>query len=81
LHEYALMEEVLETIMQRMEAEGARTVKTIVLKVGKRSGYSPESLQQAHEVLRRGTPADASELVINLDDGDSIVLEKAVLES
>jgi Zn finger protein HypA/HybF involved in hydrogenase expression len=81
LHEYAIIEEVLEAIMQRVVAEGASGVKRIVLRVGRLSGYSPESLQQAHDVLKRGTPAESSSLVIRLDDGDSVILEQVVIEA
>ncbi len=80
MHEYALMEEVLEQAEGHLKSEGAQAVRQIVLRVGDVSGYSVESLRQAYEALRGSTTFPEAELVIHGSAGDSIILESIVLE-
>lgn len=80
LHEYALVEEVLEKAEEHLEAEGAKVVKVVVLKVGKNSGYSVESIRQAYEMLRGGTKSEKAEMLIHEDKGNSVTLESIILE-
>ncbi|MCJ2520862.1 MAG: hydrogenase maturation nickel metallochaperone HypA [Candidatus Thermoplasmatota archaeon] len=80
LHEYALVEEVLEKAQEHLEAERAKVVKAVVLKVGENSGYSVESLRQAYEMLKGGTKAEKAEMLIQVDKGNSVTLESIILE-
>lgn len=65
MHEYSLMQRLIETILKNME-EGAdfqgRQVKEVRLAIGALDIHSPDSFQQAFEVLIQGTPLAGSHL-------------------
>lgn len=72
MHEYSLMQRIIETICKNME-EGTdfqgRRVKEVVLKIGVLDIHSPESFQQAFEVLIRDTPLAGAALQLTIIPG------------
>jgi hydrogenase nickel insertion protein HypA len=72
MHEYSLMQRVIETICKNLE-DGTdfqgRKVKEVVLQIGALDIHSPESFQQAFEVLIRETPLSGSTLQLKVIPG------------
>ncbi len=58
MHEYSLMERVIEAILDHLDKQGIRSagsVKEVLLKVGALDAHSEASLRQAYELLVKGT--------------------------
>ncbi|MBM4287385.1 MAG: hydrogenase maturation nickel metallochaperone HypA [Deltaproteobacteria bacterium] len=72
MHEYSLMQRIIETICKNME-EGSdfqgRQVKEVVLQIGSLDIHSPESFRQAFEVLARETALASSTLRLKVIPG------------
>jgi hydrogenase nickel insertion protein HypA len=72
MHEYSLMQRVIETICKNLE-EGTdfqgRQVKEVVLQIGALDIHSPESFHQAFEILARETALAGSTLKLNVIPG------------
>ncbi len=72
MHEYSLMQRLIETILKNME-EGAdfqgRQVKEVRLAIGALDIHSPDSFRQAYEVLVRETPLAGSRLDLTVVPG------------
>lgn len=64
MHEVGIMERVLELACERAQAAGASRIHRIELRVGAISGVEPDSLEFAFEALKRNTPAQEADLVI-----------------
>jgi hydrogenase nickel incorporation protein HypA/HybF len=65
MHEYALMERVLETLLAELKRQGvgaAEEVRELSLRVGALDLHSPESFEQAFQVLARGTLLERAKL-------------------
>jgi len=72
MHEYTLMQRLIETILSNMKEGGDfqdRQVKEVRLQVGALDIHSPESFRQAFEVLVRETPLAASQLHLTVVPG------------
>jgi hydrogenase nickel insertion protein HypA len=72
MHEYSLMQRIIETILKNLE-DGTdfqgKKVKEVVLEIGALDIHSPESFRQAFEVLVRDTPLSSSTLQLNVIPG------------
>ena len=80
MHEFALVQDLMEQAVSRMRAEGASRVKSIELHVGRSSGYSKESLNQAFEILAPDSGMGEAKLVMKRVEGTEVVLRRIVLE-
>ncbi len=81
MHEFALVQDLLENAVAAMKSNNAKSVKTIEVDVGDSSGYSSESLQQAYEILSADTDLKGTRLVLNKVEGHEVVLKRLVMES
>lgn len=72
MHEYSLMQRIIETICKNL-ADGTdfqgRQVKEVVLQIGALDIHSPESFHQAFEVLAKETPLSGSTLQLKVIPG------------
>ena len=72
MHEYSLMQRIVETICKNLE-EGTdfqgHKVKEVLLQIGALDIHSPESFQQAFEVLVRDTPLTDAVLQLQVIPG------------
>lgn len=65
MHEYTLMENVIETVETQLARQGLATpgsVEAIRFRVGMLEMHSPESFRQAFEWITRGTVLDGARL-------------------
>lgn len=64
MHELSLMQAALSIALDRTNAEGASTIHSLELHVGKMSGVVPEALLFAFDVVSEGTAAEGAELTL-----------------
>ncbi len=64
MHEYGLMQDVVDRVLERCQSEGGRVATRVRIEVGEFAVASRESLETAYEVLTRGTPLERSSLEI-----------------
>ena len=75
-----MIQDLIEKTLAEMKAKGANKVTLIELGVGESSGYSPESLKQAYELLVPETDFKDTELVLKTVEGRDVLIERLVME-
>jgi hydrogenase nickel insertion protein HypA len=69
VHEYSLMQSVMEAILKELPGKnltGAEEIREVMLKVGALELHSEESFKQAFSVLAQGTPLEKAELKLTV---------------
>jgi Zn finger protein HypA/HybF involved in hydrogenase expression len=65
MHEYALMQDIIAAILERLREEGTKEpVAEVVLRLGVLEIHSEAAARQAFEILTRGTPLEHSRLTV-----------------
>ncbi|MEN9478986.1 MAG: hydrogenase maturation nickel metallochaperone HypA [Pseudomonadota bacterium] len=64
MHEMSLAEGILQLVEETAQREQAKTVKTIVLEIGRLSSVEPEALKFCFESVTRGSIAQDAALEI-----------------
>lgn len=68
MHEYSLMQRVMEVIQGQLEERGERAaVREVLLKVGMLDIHSEDAFRQAFEVLARGTALEQARLSLTIE--------------
>ncbi len=67
MHEFSLIDNLLEIVKERVNEKAGRRVTKIFLKVGTFSGAVPELLDSAFQFLKKNTIAEDAELFIELE--------------
>jgi hydrogenase nickel incorporation protein HypA/HybF len=86
MHEKALMDDLMRTIAAQAEAEGARRVTRIRVKLGALSHFTPAHFREHFEDAARGTLAEGAEVEAELrtdpteDNAQGVVLESIDVE-
>ncbi len=80
LHEFALIQDLLEKTISEMKSRSASTVKSVELDVGESSGYSKESLKVAFDLLSAETEVKGAALVLTDVEGYEVVLKRIIME-
>jgi hydrogenase nickel incorporation protein HypA/HybF len=63
MHEYSIVQELVERLLHEMEEKGIKSVKQIHLKRG--STFAEAPLQQAFLIMTENTPLEGAELIID----------------
>ncbi len=58
MHEYSLMQSLLEMINEEIKTHPSCKLHAFTIKVGALSGIEPELMKTAFEILKPGTPAE-----------------------
>ena len=66
MHEYSVVQALLEQIERVAEENGAERVTKVVIKIGVMSGVEPHLLGIAFETFRQKTVCDGAEFVMNI---------------
>lgn len=74
MHEYGLVEDLLEEVTAQANRKKAKKVRRIVVQLGQESGFTQESLETAFEVLRGGTAAEGATLEFKQVPGRDVIL-------
>ena len=86
MHEQALMDDLMRTIAAQAEAEGARRVTRIRVKLGALSHFTPAHFREHFEDAARGTLAEDADVEAELrtdpteDNAQGVVLESIDVE-
>lgn len=86
MHEKALMDDLMRTIAAQAEAEGARRVTRIRVKLGALSHFTPAHFREHFEDAARGTLAEGADVDAELrtdpteDNAQGVVLESIDVE-
>jgi len=86
MHEQALMNDLMRTIAAQAEAEGARRVTRIRVKLGALSHFTPAHFREHFEDAARGTLAEGADVDAELrtdpteDNAQGVVLESIDVE-
>jgi hydrogenase nickel insertion protein HypA len=68
MHEYSIVQALLEQCENHVKANDATKVTKVVTKIGKLSGVEPHLLEIAFETFKENTVCDGAEFVINLQN-------------
>ena len=68
MHEYSIVQALLEQCESYAKANNARKVVKVVTKIGKLSGVEPHLLETAFETFKEKTVCDGAEFVMNLQN-------------
>ena len=86
MHEQALMNDLMRTIAAQAEAEGARRVTRIRVKLGALSHFTPAHFREHFEDAARGTLAEGADVEAELrtdpteENAQGVVLESIDVE-
>lgn len=80
MHEYAVMQSLVEAVLETLRKRPPCFVKEVRVTVGEDSGYVVESLKAAYEVLVEGTVLLGSNLLLLPEPGTAVTLQRLVLE-
>ncbi len=68
MHEYSIVQALLEQCESHAKANHASKVVKVVTKIGKLSGVEPHLLETAFETFKEKTICDGAEFVMNLQN-------------
>jgi len=68
MHEYSIVQSLLEQCDNHAKEQGCERVLKVVIKVGKLSGVEPHLLQSAFDAFKREGVCHDAELEMNLQD-------------
>ncbi len=66
MHEYSIVQSLLNTCEENAKANKAKKVTKVLVKIGVMSGVEPELLQTAFDTFKEQTICDKAEFVINI---------------
>ena len=66
MHEYSIVQALLEQCEKYVVENEAQTVTKVVIKIGKMSGVEPHLLESAFETFKEKTVCDGAEFVMNV---------------
>ncbi len=67
MHEYALIQDIIKSILERLEEEKSTVpVKEVILKLGVLDIHSEAAARQAFEILAQGTPLEQAHLTLEV---------------
>lgn len=64
MHELSIMQSVMETVLAEADANGARQILAIGMKIGALTNVVPEAIEFAFDVLTKGTKAEGAHLKV-----------------
>jgi Zn finger protein HypA/HybF involved in hydrogenase expression len=70
MHEYSLMERILETVLENLKGQGlssSERVREVSLRLGALEIHSEESFRQAFAVLAKGGPLEGARLNLTIE--------------
>lgn len=65
MHEYHIVEKIVNQAAEKAKSEGASRVTKITLALGELSGFAESSVRLYFETISEGTAAEGAELIIN----------------
>ncbi|MEA1891161.1 MAG: hydrogenase maturation nickel metallochaperone HypA [Campylobacterota bacterium] len=66
MHEYSIVQSLIESCQEHVESNNAKKVTKVVVKIGVMSGVEPHLLKEAFELFKEGSVCDGCEFVMNI---------------
>ena len=66
MHEYSIVQSLVESCEEHANSNNAKKVTKVVVKIGVMSGVEPHLLKEAFEVFKEGSICDGCEFVMNI---------------
>ncbi len=66
MHEYSIVQSLLESCEEQVRKNNAKEVTKLVVKIGVLSGVEPDLLQTAFDTFKEGTICNNAEFLINI---------------
>ena len=66
MHEYSIVQSLIESCEDHVRENDATKVTKVVVKIGVMSGVEPHLLSEAFEVFKEGSVCDGCEFVMNI---------------
>ncbi|HHH19778.1 MAG TPA: hydrogenase maturation nickel metallochaperone HypA [Campylobacterales bacterium] len=66
MHEYSIVQSLINSCEEHAQAHDARQVTKVVVKIGVMSGVEPDLLQTAFDTFKEQTICDGAEFVMNI---------------
>ncbi len=66
MHEYSIVQSLLDIIEEHAQKHGAKSVRKVVVKIGVLSGVEPHLLHVAFDTFKEGTICQEAELQMNI---------------
>lgn len=66
MHEYSIVQSLLDSCEQHVESNDATKVSKVVVKIGVMSGVEPHLLEEAFNTFKEKTVCDGCEFVMNI---------------
>ncbi|HYM25215.1 MAG TPA: hydrogenase maturation nickel metallochaperone HypA [Vicinamibacterales bacterium] len=80
MHEYSIVQAMFDRIGEIVDANGARSVKRVRVRIGRFAGVEPELFRTAYDVYRVRTFCDEAPLEIAESGNDELMLDQVELE-
>lgn len=81
MHEYHVVEKIVNQATEKAKSEGASRITKITLALGELSGFAESSVRLYFETISVGTGAEGSELIINpLKKSKELYIENIEIE-
>jgi hydrogenase nickel incorporation protein HypA/HybF len=68
MHEYSIVQALLDRVGQEVRAQGATRVHTVRVRIGELAGVETELLRTAYETIRRGTACEDAPLDVTMTE-------------
>ncbi|RLA72487.1 MAG: hydrogenase maturation nickel metallochaperone HypA [Epsilonproteobacteria bacterium] len=66
MHEYSIVQSLIESCEEHAKVNSAKRVTKVVVKIGVMSGVEAYLLQEAFELFKEGTICDSCEFIMNI---------------
>lgn len=66
MHEYSIVQSLIDSCQEHVKANDARKVTKVVVKIGVMSGVEPHLFSEAFSVFKEDTVCNDAELVLNV---------------
>lgn len=66
MHEYSIVQSLLDSCEQHVEANDATKVTKLIVKIGVMSGVEPDLLKTAFDTFKEKTVCDGCEFIMNI---------------
>jgi hydrogenase nickel incorporation protein HypA/HybF len=66
MHEYSIVQSLLESCDDNAKANGAKEITKVVIKIGVMSGVESQLLEVAFDTFKEGTVCNNAEFIINI---------------
>ena len=80
MHEYSVVQSLIERVEREAEARGASRVVRVHVRLGEYAGVDPGLLETAYDTFRERTICENAPLVLDRVSGDDLILQRIEME-